>query len=140
MAYYEGKPETMKIIWQHPFIDEPTTSPQKSGAYKFKIKGIDSLILKTLQDQKILIIRCELRKAVFQKNIEDRGGFFLWSEVADEALIRKADMVIILLRFIRHQTSYDAVRLAKEYNKPLTTIETLGVQSIIDAAEGILNS
>lgn len=137
IAYYDGKPETMKVIWQHQ-LDDSNNSPAKSGIYKSKIKGIESLVLKTLQDKKILVVGCEPRKAIFQKTIEDRGGTFLWSEVADEALIRKADIIIILIRFIRHQTSIDTVRIAKEHQKAFTTMDTLGVQSLIDAAEGLL--
>jgi DNA-directed RNA polymerase subunit H (RpoH/RPB5) len=131
-----------RVIWKHVVEQEIQASSYHSGAYKTKEKSDIKSIPKTLNDKKILVIGCEPRKTVFKENIESRGGIFSFAEGTEgyarlSSMIKKADLVILMIRFIRHRASIDAVEICKQLRKPFSVVENLGVHSVIKEAEQI---
>lgn len=146
LAFFRTNPHLCKILWKHSLDQEISSSPLHSGYYKNKYKedkqeDKPAAILpeENLSGKKVLVIGCEPKKAIFKQNIEERGGEFLWADGNEgkerlTAFIRKADVVVLLIRFMRHQGSKDAVEICKSLDVPFCIVENLGIKSLITEA------
>lgn len=147
IAYNKNSPHIYKIVWKHIFEYEESSIPQISGYYKVKEKNEHKLEGKEkniFKNKNILVVGCEPRKRVFKEQIENRGGKFLWAEGTEtkeifHSLVKKADIVILLIRFMRHRASLMAVELCKKENIPFEVVDTLGVKTIIETTYTGLN-
>lgn len=141
--YYENEPDKFRVVWKHPVeTTEDTASPKISGFYKEK--ETSSKERKDVFRQKsILVVGFEPRKPIFQEQIERFNGQFLWadghySKGRLQPLIKKADAVILLILFMKHQASHDAVDLCKLWNVPFREVHNFGVRTVIDTAYNLL--
>ncbi|WP_048601924.1 DUF2325 domain-containing protein [Rubeoparvulum massiliense] len=148
IAYYDQNPNTCKVIWVHQLESEASPA-SNSGSGKNRergsaLQGEGSSREPIYQGKTILVIGCEPRKAQYREQIELRSGSFLWAEGTEGAerltsYVNKADAVVILLPFIRHQASYDAVRICKALQVPFSTVSSLGIQSVLLGIDQALN-
>lgn len=142
ISYARNNPQYYKVIWKHLTEQQTYNSPFTSGFYKEKTSKNKDKVEKTLKNKKVLVIGCEPRKSLYKQHVEERGGEFYWAEGTEgkkrlSSLIKKSDKVILLIRFIRHQASYDVVEICKQINKPFSIVETLGIETVIkEAVEG----
>lgn len=142
LAYFDDKPEQCRVTWKH-YVDYQIQDPPRiSGYYKERNKAkkeYENLFL----GQSILLIGGDPKKEIFKHHIEMRNGTFLWAKCNAakkelEPLVKQADIIIILIPILRHQTSNDAVELCKKYGKRFKSLHNIGVESVLNAAyEGL---
>lgn len=143
IAFFEQNPMNPKVIWKHDLesdlIEENETTVHKKKDKETKL-DLSKEEKRSLSGKNILVIGCEPRKTVFKQNIESRGGEFTWASGLEgrsrlTAMIKKADVVLLLIRFIKHQASKDTVEICKEYGVKFGVVDNLGVKSVIDEAK-----
>src|SRR5690625_2526984 len=141
IAYYPNRVENAKVCWKHWVNESNYQKPQKSSVYK-KNDSVDEEKEQSseLKGKHVLVIGCEPRKHVFREKIEQEGGVFSWAEGIEQeerlsSMIKKADVVLILISFIRHRASQLAVDVCKERNIPYSIIQSLGVDAVIEGAK-----
>lgn len=144
IAFPIDKPEMVKVLWIHPIeefqkIQETTTNLTKPQDKKEKAH-----FEQTLENKTILLIGNEPKKSLYQFEVEQRGGTFLWADGKEKAirlepLVKKADMVVFLLSVSAHIGMEQIKQLCKDYNVPFETTWSLGKTNLIRLSEGLNN-
>lgn len=146
IAFFAPTPDYIRVIFKHhPSVSGSRQESVISSAVRQKELVVDNEVKnfpKELLDKRVLVIGCEPRKAVYKERFEALGAKFDWTKGSVDAKsmselpakIKKADIVLILIDFIRHRASKDAVAKCKEENVPYTIIDGLGVKTIIEGA------
>ena len=139
IAYMKKDPSIHRVIWKHA-MDEVQESKTKEKIQKVKIKNNYALSTNIkdniLRGKHVLVVGCEPRKSSYKAHIEERGGVFSWAEGIEgkkrlKTMVQKVDVVVLLIRFIRHRASQDVVDICKEINVPFTVVENLALQSML---------
>lgn len=141
IAYMQREPHLYRVIWKHLVEEETVLKSSAKGSSKEKKmslpKNVDVIVEpNTLKGKQVLVVGCEPRKSAYKQQIEARGGHFYWAEGTEgkkrlKAMVQKTDVVVLLIRFMRHRASQDIVELCKELDVPFTVIDTLGIQSLL---------
>lgn len=146
IAYSRSNPHYHRIVWKYPTTSSIKTSPKnlkQPKEYPDLDDDQDNIEetegAEVLNNKSVLVVGCEPRKAIYKKHIEDRGGKFLWAQGMEGrdrlfGLVQKADIAIILIRFIRHQASNDVVALCKQNNVLYAVVDGLGVKALMMGA------
>ncbi|MCU5282433.1 DUF2325 domain-containing protein [Bacillus cereus] len=148
IAYPADKPDRVKVIWVYDIRDsEPEAKlvfQNKRTINRKEEKNIeeDEIIIEeeVLKGKSILIIGNEPKKAIYKSSIEQRGGTFLWADARShitilEPLVKKADMVIFLLKVSKHVAMKQVKALCKERDIPFLTTFSTGKSTIVRMAE-----
>lgn len=140
LAYYENNPNGARVIWKHDLHEDECdeAAPLKSGAYKNK-DGKKQEKTNELEGKTVFVLGCEPRRAVFEQAVENAGGKFIWAEGTEgedrlRKLVEQADIVVILIRFIRHHASQYVVKVCKETCTDYSIVDTLGVEAVVNGA------
>lgn len=149
IAYPADKPDRVKVIWVYDIRD---SEPEAKLVFQNKrtinrkeeknnIKE-DEIVIdeEALKGKSILIIGNEPKKAIYKSSIEQRGGAFFWADARShitilEPLVRKADMVIFLLKVSKHVGMKQIKALCKERDIPFLTTFSTGKSTIVKMAE-----
>ncbi|MGP4074155.1 DUF2325 domain-containing protein, partial [Piscibacillus sp. B03] len=139
LAYYQSQPSTVRVIWKHDTKREAYQPPMKSGYYKQDTKKKEDTTQHNLEDKRVLVLGSQPRKAEFKEAIESAGGQFDWIEgtEGEERIERKvvnSDVVIILIKYIRHHASQFTVKMCKEHGVDYSIVDTFGIQTVVHAA------
>lgn len=139
LAFYENKPSTVRVVWKHDTDEKGYQAPLKSGYYKDSNGTKEKFVDPLLENKNVLVLGLEPRKAEYKQAIEQHGGTFDWVEGTEgeerlERKIAKADVVIILIKYIRHHASQFTVKTCKEHQVAYSIVDTFGVQTVVDAA------
>lgn len=149
IAYPTGKPDQAKILWVHKLYDEdiiiePGEFDRQNREFvkKSSKKKDKKDYKKTLKGKTVLVIGNEPMKAIYQHEIEKRGGTFLWGDAKDsldilESLVKKSDLVIFLLKVSGHVGMEHIKSMCKKNNIPFETTWSNGKSTIIRIAEEV---
>lgn len=148
IAYPADKPDKVKVIWVYDMRDSEREAKlvfqSKRTVNKKEEKNIeeDEIVIDedALKGKRILIIGNEPKKALYKASIEERGGSFLWANARShvtllEPLVKKADMVIFLLKVTKHVAMKQVKALCKERDIPFITTFSTGKSTIVKLAE-----
>lgn len=140
IAYQLDHPESARVIWKHQTEIDHAEGYNVSKSIKKINKKKERDIDQTLQGKTILVIGNEPEKQRYKASIEERGGNFLWGDSKDdltrvEAKVRKANLVVFLLKVSGHIGMEHIKRLCKEYNVPFEPTWSLGKSTVINLAE-----
>lgn len=148
IAYPADKPDKVKVIWVYDTRDvEPDAKlvfQNKRTVTKKTDKNVEEneIVIDedSLKGKAILIIGNEPKKAIYKASIEERGGSFLWANARShvsllEPMVKKADMVIFLLKVTKHVAMKQIKALCKERDIPFLTTFSTGKSTIVKMAE-----
>lgn len=152
IAISKKNPSINRVIWVHDIKDdvindETDSIGQKDEKKNRKLVKVEKNQTKenveqTLLGKTILVVGNEPKKAYYKKDIEMRGGTFLFADARDnvesfEPKVRKADQVIFLLSVSGHIAMKQIKALCKQYNVPFVETWSRGVTSIVRLAENV---
>lgn len=150
LAYWADEPEDVRVSWVHRTRDEeppaaaPVRPPVRRRVAEDDDDGpLDDLDPVSLAGKRVLVVGCEPKRREYEAAIRRLGGQMDWAEGTEgqarlEAAIRRADAVVLLTRFIRHQSFWDATALAKSYGVKVAACTKLGIRSVSRAAVDLL--
>jgi hypothetical protein len=143
IAFQKDRPDLAKVIYVHPtssigLLDRTIKQASVKKIAK-EIKTVEP-IDQTLTDKTILVVGNEPDKSSYKKQIEDRGGIFLWADAKDhfvtfQSLVRKCDCVVFLLGVSGHTGMKQIKQLCKDYEVPFQTTFTEGITTVVRLAE-----
>ncbi|MFF2531271.1 DUF2325 domain-containing protein [Brevibacillus sp. NPDC058079] len=146
IAFYEDKPESFKVIWVHRFEENTEKKgrnmlPPKPNKEKDEEELVQSDLVKTLENKTILVIGNEPNKAEYQFEIEKRGGMFLWADAKDsisriKSLVKKAELVVFLLKVSGHTGMKQIKKYCKEQDVPFITewsLSSITIAKVVEA-------
>lgn len=140
IAYYKGKEDKPKVLWKHITYNKPGTTQtiaERQRNYEKKVASKEKKEYgKELEGSTVLMIGFEPGKTTFGAEIENRGGTFIWSSGRDgrdrlEAMILKADCIIMMQNYMSHNASITAVEIAKQHNVPCASLTGFGRTSFV---------
>ena len=162
LAYWADDPENVRVSWVHRTrSDEPLPAPLVRPASRRLVAteaaapnglaadgddsdaSLDDLNPVSLAGKRVLVVGCEPKRREYEAAIRRLGGQMEWAEGTEgqarlEAAIRRVDGVVLLTRFIRHQSFWDATALAKSCGVKVATCTKLGIRSVSRAAVDLL--
>lgn len=150
IAYYENDPTKVKIIYKH-HTESNYTQPQKSSTYKDTTKAddddtdtldpLEETEMESLHGQTIAVVGSDYRFPDYAEACEKIGVNFIGiagnAYKAVPGLIRditEADIVVLMIHAMRHQTSATVVQTCKEQGKPFAESRSFGIKSMFRAA------
>lgn len=147
IAFLKDKPEMVKVIWVHRLEDkysDKTVAENDKQEKKEKLEKKEQeeheVFEKTLEGKTVLVIGNEPMKNLYKFSVEQRGGTFLWADAKEklnrlEALVKKSDIVIFLLKVSGHVGMEHIKKMCKEYNVAFETTWSNGQTGLIRLAE-----
>ena len=159
LAYWADDPNDVRVCWVHRTRDTeggdaaPAAPLHDSRpAQRRPLAGrdaeeddrlLDDLAVDALSGKRVLVVGCEPKRREYEAAIRRLGGEMDWVEGTEgqarlEAAIRRVDGVVLLTRFIRHQSFWDATALAKDHGVKVVACPKLGIRSVSRAAVELL--
>lgn len=124
IAWYGNNPQTCKIIWKHRIeYDTEPTIEQKKRSYSSEDDTSPTphaiFTDNQFEGYTICLVGMDMYKDKFKKAVEERAGNFIHvdpqiSRTRREAEYKKADIVVLGLQQISHESSIHAVAFAKQ--------------------------
>lgn len=153
IAYYENKPnETVRIIWKHDIeeLEQPRTRNEHITKKQVPIDTTKSvkydkypLNKDIFVNKKILLVGGISRESDYREAFEMLGTEFTLTEGNDErarltSMIKKADGVVVIIQEAKHMASENTIESCKKHNIPFQITKSNGIQSILLAAQQVL--
>lgn len=143
VAFPKNEPHRNKVLWKYetPTIDiTQINGKEYKSSTKTRETTAEIEVTQTLEGRTFLIIGNEPSKAHYKKVIEERGGTFIWADSNEsteriEALVKKADCVIFLLKTSSHGGMWKIKDLCKTYQVPFETTFSLGATTVVRIAQ-----
>ena len=124
IAWYENNPQTCKVIWKHRIeYDTEPSIEQKKRSYSSEPDASPTPQTLFTDNQfegyTICLVGMDMYKDKFKKAVEERAGNFIHvdpqiSRTRREAEYKKADIVMLGLQQISHESSNHAIAFAKQ--------------------------
>lgn len=127
LAWYENNPNTCRVIWKHKMdYDTSETVEQKRLNHTSEKEDIEDIADtpdvftdNQFEGLTICLVGMDMYKDKFRKAVEERAGSFIHvdpkaSRVRREAEYLKADIIMLGLQQISHESSNHAVAFAKQ--------------------------
>jgi len=163
LSYWADDPDTVRVCWVHRQhsgdSSDGAADPSKPVARKAiaaapvprspageeNPSDWDDLPRGALDGKRVLVVGCQPKRWEYEAAIRRLGGEMEWVEGTEgqarlEAAIRRVDGVVLLTRFIRHQSFWDATALAKGHGVKVVACPKLGIRSVSQAAVNLLAS
>lgn len=155
LAYWADDPNDVRVCWVHRTRDAASAEaaplprsresrpalrrPQAGDEAEDDDGPLDDLAADALEGKRVLVVGCEPKRREYEAAIRRLGGEMEWVEGTEgqarlEAAIRRVDGVVLLTRFIRHQSFWDATALAKGHGVKVVACTKLGIRSVSRAA------
>ena len=126
LAWYDGSINTCRVIWKHKTDYKPTETIEQKRLNHTSEKETTSSTPNVFTDNQfegltICLVGMDMYKDKFKQAVEDRAGSFIHvdpkaSRVRREAEYLKADIIMLGLQQISHESSNHAVAFAKQEN------------------------
>lgn len=124
LAWYDGSINTCRVIWKHKTDYKPTETIEQKRLNHTSEKEDTTPTSDVFTDNQfegltICLVGMDMYKDKFRKAVEERAGSFIHvdpkaSRVRREAEYLKADMIMLGLQQISHESSNHAVAFAKQ--------------------------
>lgn len=161
LCYWADDPDTIRVCWVHRQLGDdgqdspaelpkpvprravgPVPAPRNAADEEDSADGAD-LPAGVLDGKRVLVVGCQPKRWEYEAAIRRLGGEMEWVEGTEgqarlEAAIRRVDGVVLLTRFIRHQSFWDATALAKGHGVKVVACSKLGIRSVSQAAVNLL--
>jgi hypothetical protein len=152
LAYWADEPDIVRVSWVHRTHDDDSSDTNGHATLPRRIGSAvdpddaeddqnepDDLPPGVLAGKRVLVVGCEPKRREYEAAIRRLGGEMEWVEGTEghsrlEAAIRRVDGVVLLTRFIRHQSFWDATALAKGHGVKVVACPKLGIRSVSRAA------
>lgn len=159
LAYWADDPNDVRVCWVHRTREaesaEAAPIPRSREARPAARRPVanrdaedddgplDDVAADALEGKRVLVVGCEPKRREYEAAIRRLGGEMEWVEGTEgqarlEAAIRRVDGVVLLTRFIRHQSFWDATALAKGHGVKVVACPKLGIRSVSRAAVELL--
>ncbi len=158
LAYWADDPDDVRVCWVHRTRDAeraatpPAALRSPEAAARRPLASpeaedddgpLDDVAADALEGKRVLVVGCEPKRREYEAAIRRLGGEMEWAEGTEgqarlEAAIRRVDGVVLLTRFIRHQSFWDATALAKGHGVKVVACPKLGIRSVSRAAVELL--
>ena len=159
LAYWADDPDDVRVCWVHRTRDAESTAAAPAAPLRdsrpaqrnpFAGRGaedddgpLEDVAVDALSGKRVLVVGCEPKRREYEAAIRRLGGEMEWVEGTEgqarlEAAIRRVDGVVLLTRFIRHQSFWDATALAKGHGVKVVACPKLGIRSVSRAAVELL--
>lgn len=141
IAYSKENPTICKIIWKHEIEDEFDATPLPSGTYKNKTKSNPRTFREhpALRGKTITIIGNIDRYSVYRDRLSALGARVQAMDGKEDeeriaALIKKSQIVLVILPAVSHQGSAVAKKYCKSYHVPFSMIDSISIHAVVSAA------
>ncbi len=157
LADWADDPDDVRVCWVHRTLDADTSGGAVVAASRDARPmrrpapdpaddddgDLDDLAADALAGKRVLVVGCEPKRREYEAAIHRLGGEMEWVEGTEEharleAAIRRVDGVVLLTRFIRHQSFWTATTLAKGHGVKVVACPKLGIRSVSRAAVELL--
>ncbi|WP_257351352.1 DUF2325 domain-containing protein [Pseudalkalibacillus decolorationis] len=143
IAYFADNPSYCRVVWKHHIKPDRYSTPLPSSVYKEKYQSNRKVIENIhLKDKVVTLIGCIDRQAAYRERLTTLGATFQAMDGTEDeqriaALIKKSNMVIIIIPAVSHNGSATAKKYCKEYNIPFKMCETIGTSTVIHYANNL---
>lgn len=141
IAYSTENPTICKVIWKHQIEDEVSSAQLPSGTYKNKSKPNQQKVQEhpALKGKSITIIGNIDRYAVYRDRLSALGAKVeamdgKENEERIASLIKRSDLVLIIIPAVSHQGSAIAKKYCKSYNVPFSMIDSVSINAVVSTA------
>ena len=157
LAYWADDPHDVRVCWVHRTREAETSGGAVVAASREARSArrpaadpaddedgpLDDVAADALAGKRVLVVGCEPKRREYEAAIRRLGGEMEWVEGTEEqarleAAIRRVDGVVLLTRFIRHQSFWTATTLAKGHGVKVVACTKLGIRSVSRAAVELL--
>ncbi|WP_085523143.1 DUF2325 domain-containing protein [Tuberibacillus sp. Marseille-P3662] len=141
IAYIVDNPNICKVVWKHDIEDDQYSSPLPSGSYKDKSKSnhFKREEHPKLKGKTLTLIGAINRFSTYRDRLSALGARVQAMDGNEDekriaALIRRSDLVFIIIPAVSHNGSTLAKKYCKLYNIRFSTIDTIGVSTVVSTA------